>query len=187
MKLFKSILVLIVFSSLWVPVSQATELKQFGSILEMIQDKNDYSLDDGTFKVIDNGVPPVIQLSPQMFQAEAEDLIRENTRRAIFYGIYKTFLHTSIKEVVVIGVPVLFGTTTYKGKYKEKIRITRKSAEKVAKLLLNVNKIEELVREDNYDGIVLHTWSKSMKKALFGDQGPPGPNVFFETLKVTEK
>ncbi|WP_286822738.1 MULTISPECIES: hypothetical protein [unclassified Idiomarina] len=167
--------------------ANSAELKRYDSIRAMISDKNDYSQENGTFKVLDFGTPPTIQFSTQIFPGDLPDVIRASTRRDILYGVYKTFLHTPYEEIVVVGVPVKFKSKSYVTKYREQIRITKSAATEIAKKMLGANTLRDLVEEKDYGGYVIHTWSNLMDKALYNDQGAPGQDAFFKALKSAAK
>lgn len=184
---FINLIIAVFFVAFAVSPASSAELKQYESIRAMISEKGDYSQENGTFKVLDLGTPPTIQLSTQIFPGDYPDVIQASTRRDILYGVYKTFLHTPYEELIVVGVPVKFKSKTYVTKYREQIRITKTAATEIAKRMLGANSLRDLVEEKDYGGYVIHTWSNLMDKALYNDQGAPGQDAFFKALKSAAK
>ena len=150
---FTNLIITVFFVAFAVSPANSAELKQYDSIRAMISDKSDYSQENGTFKVLDLGTLPTIQLSTQIFPGDLPDVIRASTRRDILYGVYKTFLHTSYEEIVVVGVPVKFKSKIYVTKYREQIHITKSAATELAKKMLGANSLRDLVEEKTMVGM----------------------------------
>lgn len=130
----------------------------------------DYSAELGQVKVL--------KVSPLHLQIRAEveaasvrqfpNLMVEQTAEVLAYGVFRTFIHTKANEVTVTALPVL-QTYTDKGTsdkvLKDKavqVRMTRAQAEAVAREVLGVVQLNDLVARET----VGWGWSKPMQQAL---------------------
>ena len=160
-------------------LSQAAS--QYKSIPELIEELNDYSESDGTFKMISKNH---FQLSPQV--AENDYYIDEYVQRSLIYGIYRTFIHTNLKEITVTVVPVVFlGETKYLDQYTQTISITKKQVETIAKKLFGIDRLDKLVKTRS-EGTP-DTWNDLFKKGYYNSLGNPTLAVHFRALTNAQK
>ena len=158
----------------------------FPSVEVMIDDFNDYSTSNGTFKVLAKD-PLHIQLSPQIVQGELPEIIEFYVKRTLVYGIYRVFVHTPADRITVTAVPqeINFHTNDvrYVPGYKRTISITRTEALALIRKYLRVNSLSDLVTETKTgDMIFLNQWIKECNRLYYNDQGHPGLNRFVGEL-----
>jgi len=179
--------------------ANATEPTQFKSVKEMIENFHDYSAEEGTFKVL-NKKPLHIQLSPEFLispeypNAENYDneQIIEDTKRAIVYGIYRTFIHTPNQEITITAIPQTYNHITHKRKYltayKMTANVTKEQALALAQKYVDVAMLSDLVTEITFEGTIINDqWSKNFKRIYFNHSGnPDGLNRFFEELTANK-
>jgi len=147
---------------------------QYSSVEAMINGFHDFSSENGTFKIISK-VPLHIQLSPQEVRDALPKVMEEDTNRAIMYGIYRTFIHTSINKITVTGVPQeIVNIKTHKmqyiPKYKRTVTITKPKALELVKGYLNIISLSDLVTDDK--------WTKDFMRLYYNDRGYPGLDRF---------
>lgn len=158
----------------------------FPSVEAMIEDFNDYSASNGTFKIL--GKEPLhIQLSPQIVQGDFPEVIEEEVKRVLVYGIYRAFVHTPINRIMVTAVPqeINFKTrkTRYVPGYKRTISKTRAEALALVKKYLRINSFSDLVTETKVGNMALpDQWTKDFNRLYYNDQGLPGLNRFVGEL-----
>jgi len=153
----------------------------YGSPEKAIEALGDFESDNGTLKILSKA-PLHIQLSPQVVEGDREDVIRVQTRKALLYGIYRTFIHTKVNEIKVTALPIDLITDEPRNEFKETIAISRAKALSAAQKILGVKSFEELVRGDAAPGIFKDSWSTVFEKGYF-ETGNPGVNKFIEELK----
>jgi len=142
-------------------------------IRKVFIDLNDYPEENGRFKIL-SSTPLHIQLSPTIVDGDRKDVIDEIVKRAIIYGVYRTFIHTKADKVTVTVLPKDLMKNRYFKQYKKTYTVDRSYAIEVSKLLLGQN-LSGLIDESLF-------WSKSFKKGYYSDQGEPGLDRFFTAL-----
>ncbi len=165
--------------------SVAGEVTQYSSVQKMIEEFSDFSTSNGTFKVIENN-PLHIQLSPLEVKRESLENIKQDVNRALIYGIYNAFIHTSIDKITVTVIPQEIDLKTRKTKlltvHKRTISKTRKEAFSLVKKYLSVKSFSNLVTPFKIEGLTFYQWSKDFKRLYYNDQGRPGLNRFVAEL-----
>lgn len=172
---------------LYFPIpSLAGNATKFPSVEAMIEDFNDYSASNGTFKILATE-PLHIQLSPQIAQGNLPEFIEDQVRRALVYGIYRAFIHTPVNQIMVTAVPKEIDLKTWKTRYvpgyKRTISKTREEALALVKKYLRISSFSDLVTETKVRDIVFpNQWTKDFKRLYYNDQGYPGLNRFLGDL-----
>lgn len=168
--------------------SVAGNATTFPSVEAMIEEFNDYSASNGTFKILATD-PLHIQFSPQITQAHyhnPED-IEDEVRRALVYGFYRAFIHTPVNQITVTAVPreinVKTRKTRYVSGYKRTIGKTRAEALALAKKYLRISSFSDLVTETKVADMVFpNHWSKDFDRLYYNEQGYPGIRHFVGEL-----
>jgi len=178
-------LVLVIFLC-FPAVSSAGSISTFPDVKSMIDAFNDYSTSNGTFVVL-KSKPLHIQLSPQVVKGDLPEVIMEQVNRALMYGIYRSFIHTQIKDITVTAVPIEINfrnkNSTLLSKYKKTISISRNKALALVKKYINAASFSDLVTDAKIGTIVIHDqWTKDFKRIYYNDQGSPGLNRFVSEL-----
>ena len=158
----------------------------FPSVEVMINDFNDYSISNGTFKMLEKD-PLHIQLSPQIVQGEFPEIIEFYVKRTLVYGIYRTFIHTPADRVIITAVPqeINFHTNEvrYVSGYKRTISKTRTEALALVKKYLRVDSLSDLVTENEINDMTfINQWTTEFNRLYYNDQGYPGLNRFVGEL-----
>lgn len=158
----------------------------FTSVEAMVEDFNDYSTSNGTFKILTKD-PLHIQLAPQIVQGDFPEVIEEQVKRALVYGIYRTFVHTHTNKIIVTAIPQEINFRTKKKRYvleyKKTISKNRQEALALVKKYLQVNSFPDLVTETKVGDMVFSDqWTKEFNRLYYNDQGYPGLNRFVGEL-----
>lgn len=141
--------------------STSTSVMKFKNVEEMADFTQDFTVEEGTLKVISND-PLHIELTVKE-ENPVEEYAADAMARALLWGVYRTFLHTdanSVKVTVISPAPV-------DGRKSFTASSTREHALKTVKQLLDVREMGELLTERQ-------TWSDAMKRCYYSDFGPPG-------------
>lgn len=141
-----------------------------GDIAEVIEEMNDFSQENNTFAIVKKQ-PLHIRLSPQVVKGDSPETVKSEVLRAATYGVYRTFIHTKEPQVQVTVWPMLTtigpkGAVLSPAKHpKADVTVSREKALEVAKRLLNVTSLDDLVEE--YD-----VWSEAMNNGRYFDRKP---------------
>ncbi len=141
-----------------------------GSISDVIEEMADFSADNNTFAIIQKQ-PLHIRLSPEVVKGDLPKTVKSEVLRAATYGVYRTFIHTKEDQVKVTVQPMLTvigpkGATQNLAKSPlAEVTLTRAKALDVAKRLLKVNTLEQLVNEQG-------SWSEKMQNGRYFDRTP---------------
>lgn len=161
---------LIVLSPLYADAAPS----KFKSVREMMQEFHDYSAEKGTFKVLKSD-PLHIRLSPQVVQGHSRKVIEALTKRALIYGIYRTFIHTDVSRVTVTAVPQEIDFKSDKARYLTKYSMTmtktRDQALAVARKHLRVQMFSDLVLGDGAGEMAFpDTWTEDFSQIYYDDE-----------------
>jgi len=159
---------------------EITKPQQFGSIKEMLTKHGDYSISQGTLKVISNNH---IQISDKCVKDESDSVIEENVKRGLVYIVYRIFIHTNTKNIIVDSIPLQIVFTdkskfTYLKEYKISISIDREFALQILKEKVEINNFEELVETDNNDSA-----NRYFNSMLHNDAEKPTLNIIWKELE----
>lgn len=169
---------LIAFTLIFSSAVYADGPTKFSSVPDMIQQFNDFSTDNGTFKVISKK-PLHIQLSPEVFPNDLKKVISEQTERAAIYGIYRSFIHTDVDKVTVTAIPKIYSKDDYLSADKVTITKTRAQALNDIQKFIPITDFSELTISDEYGH---DETSKEYKQLYYNDQGGAGLNEFFKYI-----
>jgi hypothetical protein len=168
-------------------VSTARAASHFGSITTMFRSLGDFEPEDGTFKIIAKR-PLRVQLVDRVVANDFPEAIRENMKRAVIYGVYRTFAHTDVDTVTVSAVPGEFNPPDTKvrrllEKYRITITASRAHALAHVQQYCPVSSIEALVEDQSYGGsVIADQWIECFEQLQYNDQGGPGLAKFFPGL-----
>lgn len=151
----------------WSATSAAT---QYETAALMFADLGDYDPSDNTLDVISEE-PLVIRISPIAYEGDSAGVMDEQVKRALLYGVYKPFIHTSVDTVTVSAVPVVSAVISEQPKYT--ISISREQALDAIRQFLPKANFSDLVGE--------YGWSDDFYTLYYADRDP-GLNVFFDAL-----
>lgn len=140
--------------------THAAPAKQFKDMVAVGDFTNDYSVELGTLKILKNH-PLHIQLriapeSESKYAAEA-------MFRAFLWGVYRTFLHTSLDQVTV----TVLSPTPVDGHTKMTATVTRARALETVQQIPGVSTWDDLLTKHQ-------TWSEPMKRCMYSSYGKPG-------------
>lgn len=160
---------------------------KFASVSAMMNSLKDYTQENGTFKVL-RKEPLHIQVSPMTFPGDFPDVIDAQVKRAVIYGIYRSFIHTSVDQITVTAIPKELNPRTkssrYLNAYKRTVTKTRKEALDLVRRYLHVASLDALVEDQRIAGsVVPDGWTKAFNRLYYQDQGPPGLTIFFSELE----
>lgn len=143
----------------------------------------DYSVELGQVKILKQS-PLHVQINAEVEAASVRQfpsLMIEQTAEVLSYGLFRMFIHTKAAEVTVTAVPVL-QTISDKGisekVLKDKavqVRMTRSQAERVAREVVGVQSLNDLVAKE----LVGWGWSGPMQKVLGRGLGNKGVDPAF--------
>lgn len=143
----------------------------------------DYSVELGQVKILKRS-PLHVQINAEVEAASVRQfpsLMIEQTAEVLSYGLFRMFIHTKAAEVTVTAVPVL-QTISDKGisekVLKDKavqVRMTRSQAERVAREVVGVQSLNDLVAKE----LVGWGWSGPMQKVLGRGLGNKGVDPAF--------
>lgn len=161
---------------------------QFSSIETMIEEFNDFSVEEGTFKIIKKN-PLHIQLSPKTVPNDLPQNITDGVDRALVYGVYRTFAHTKYTKITVTAIPKETDLKTLKSKLldakKKTITIDRINALTLAKKYLQITDFSDLITETKKGNYTIkNTWTDNFKKIYYNDSGSPGLTKFVQEISM---
>jgi len=160
----------------------------FDSVPEMIEGLNDFTSDDGSFRVL-RDKPLQIQLVEKVVAGDFPEVIRENIQRVIIYGVYRAFVHTDIDTITVSAVPGLLRISDWEIEkllegYRVTVTTTRTDALRYVQKYCKVASMQDLVEDRTYgDYVFPNVWAECFEKLQYNDQGGPGLAVFFENFR----
>ncbi|HEY3567527.1 MAG TPA: hypothetical protein VGP73_06305 [Thermoanaerobaculia bacterium] len=167
--------------------SHGAKPSKFSSVPTMMSSLNDYTQENGTFKTLRRD-PLHIQVSPMVFPGDFPDVIDAEVKRAVIYGIYRSFIHTPVDKITVTAIPKELNPRTkssrYLGAYKRTVTKTRREALDLIRRYLHVSTFDALVEDQHIGGsVVSDVWTKAFNRLYYEDQGPPGLMTFYSELE----
>lgn len=137
--------------------------KQFDTPEAMAEAINDFPPETGHFKVLKRKPLHIrLAINTQGISSEPKYLA-EDFLRAFQWGVWRTFLHTKADQVTVTVV----SPVAVDGHKSMTATVTRAKAEQVARDLLGVKQLADLVTPRG-------TWTDAMKRCRYSDNGKPG-------------
>lgn len=147
---------------------------KFATVMEMIDDRADFSEENGTFKVISTE-PLHIQLATEVVANDLDEVKLAEVRRVALYGVYRTLIHTDAPSVRVSALPMEVTLNPYTARYldspKVEIAVTRDEALRAVAGLIEVDALEGLVTPNADLGIQIDSWSKPFEALYFKPEG----------------
>jgi hypothetical protein len=168
-------------------LSYGAQPSKFGSVQAMIKGLKDYSQENGTFKVLARE-PLHIQLSPLVVPGDFPEVIDAQVKRAVIYGIYRSFVHSPVDRITVTAIPLernpRTDSTRYLSAYKRTVTKTRSQALELVRRHLRVATFDALVTDERVGQFVApDQWTRAFNRLYYQDQGAPGLTRFFSELE----
>lgn len=163
-----------------------SEESKFSNISDMIEEFSDYSNSNGTYKILSLS-PLHIQLSPMVVAGDFPEVIEEMIKRAMIYGVYRSFIHTDINQITVTAIPMEInfkgGKPRYLKGYERTFSINRDNAQQLVQKYLKVSKLSQLITSVKISDMNINDqWTKDFNRIYYNDQGYPGITKFFGDL-----
>ncbi|PHM36180.1 hypothetical protein Xmau_04324 [Xenorhabdus mauleonii] len=153
----------------------AGDKRIFPSIAEAIEDFGDYYPENNSFQLISEK-PLKIRLSPPTYKEDAPDVKENLVKRAIVYGIYRTFINSNNDNVTVVSYLVdsndgkkMTGSPEYTA------TLTKAQALKIVNKYVPVNNLSELINDQC-------SFTEKFNELRYDDSGKKGFNKFFVEL-----
>lgn len=111
----------------------SAELKKYSSVKAMLEDAHDFSIEQGTLKLINNNESDLhIQVSKPTIENEPDKVIIETVKRDIIYVAFQAFAQTSINKITITSVPIDFNNQKkYYNTYRQTVTVTRNKADQI--------------------------------------------------------
>ncbi|TDX83160.1 hypothetical protein [Epilithonimonas xixisoli] len=108
----------------------SSELTKYNSVKEMLEDANDFSIEQGTLKLINNDENDLkIQISKTIVKGELEKSINDIVKRDIVYVAFQAFAQTPINKITITSIPIDYDDKNkYYSNFKKTITVTREQA-----------------------------------------------------------
>ena len=172
-----------------IPISaSATTPDQFPSVKAMITHFGDFKTQDGTFKIIKEK-PLHIILNVEANIYSEPDMIENDIKKAIVYGMYRTFIHTNEQQITVTSTAIPMKNPgqkpsakeiKYLSQFKKTATLDRKKALDLIRRFGVANEFSELVEDWTFNGVIHHNqWSKASEKIRYSHSGLPGVSTFY--------
>ncbi|WP_454907619.1 hypothetical protein [Variovorax gossypii] len=155
----------------------------FSNAEKAFDELGDYSVELGQVKILKQS-PLSVQIKAEVEAATVRispTVMVEKTAEVLAYGIFRMFIHTKANEVTVTAMPVL-QTFSDKGSTEKvlkdkavQVRMTRAEAEKVARDVIGVQTLNDLVAKE----LVGWGWSKPMQMTLGQGRSSKGVDPAF--------
>ncbi|WP_252275201.1 hypothetical protein [Pseudomonas subflava] len=156
------------------PKAPALAPKHFATVGEMIEDRGDYSAENGTFEQI-AAEPLKILIAGTIVPGDLAENNAREVRRAALYGVYRTLIHTGANKVTVVAVPrelnIREGTSRVLDRPTLSITATRAQALEAASRFVKVDTAADLVNPQQEYGIQLDSWKPEFEAVYMSDQG----------------
>lgn len=110
----------------------ASSPTKFSHVRDALNSFGDYTEENETLHVISTD-PLHLQLSPLMFPGDDPGVVADDVKRAMVYGVYRTFIPTDARRVTVTVIPRLVnnGRTDSRrlvSSYEQRATVTRERA-----------------------------------------------------------
>lgn len=142
----------------------------FSNAEKAFDELGDYSVELGQVKILKQS-PLQVQINAEVEAATVRQFpsaMVDQMAEVLAYGLFRMFIHTKVNEVTVTALPVL-QTISDKGTAEKalkdkavQVRMTRAQAEKVAREVIGVQNLNDLVAKE----LVGWGWAKPMQNAL---------------------
>ena len=145
---------------------EATQPQQFESVAEMIEDRADFSEENGTFKVMSTN-PLHIQLAAQVVANDLPEVVLSEVQRVAIYGVYRTLIHTNVDKVRVTAVPMEVTVNPRSSRYLKSptvdLQVNRNQALRAVAAKIPVESLSDLVDQTAYPD----SWSKPFESLYY--------------------
>ncbi|MCT2409438.1 hypothetical protein NZD88_17955 [Chryseobacterium antibioticum] len=110
-----------------------SELKKYKSVKEMLEDAHDFTVEQGTLKLINTDEKNLhIQVSKPIIEGDSDKTINETVKRDIIYVAFQAFAQTSINKITITSIPIdLNDKKKYYNEYKSTVTVTRDRADQI--------------------------------------------------------
>lgn len=168
------------------PKQQETESlckSDYATTLEAFTDLGDYYADNNSLEIISEA-PLHIRLSNLAVQGDHPDVKELMVKRAVIYGIYRSFIHTNKDEVTVTSYLIdMNNKKKLPGSPEYSVKITKKQALDIIKKYIPVQDYSDLIAKDGYGC----SFSEDFNRVRFNDQNENEFNAFFSDLSSANK
>lgn len=156
------------------------KLDKFATVQEMIADYNDFHPENNSYELISEK-PLHIRLSAVVSKDAHPESVQADLKRAMIYGIYKSFIHTDINEITVTVNPVVIQSWN---PYRAELRSTQSTTLKKNRqqALADVQHFLPVANLTELLGGKELTWTKEFNQLQFTDQGGVGLNNFYSYI-----
>jgi hypothetical protein len=170
------------------PESNANKepLKKYRDVSAMMKGTNEYSEENGTFKIISQ-TPLHIQLSKPALEGDSDDEIKQEVKRNIVSVGFRTFAQTDIDELKITSIPMKVSMQNakefiYIQQYQQTLHLKREKAKAVLQKYYGHTDFTKLFGEQVTGIYMAELPTKEFKKMLFNDQGEPTLDKVFTQL-----
>lgn len=155
----------------------------YKTVLDAFTDLGDYYADNNSLEIISEE-PLHIRLSNLAVQGDHPDVKEMMVKRAVIYGIYRSFIHTNKDEVTVTSYLIDMNNKKKLPSSPEySATITKKQALDIIKKYLPVQSYADLIAKDGYGC----SFSEDFNRVRFNDQNESEFNAFFGDLISANK
>lgn len=155
----------------------------YKTALDAFTDLGDYYADNNSLEIISE-TPLHIRLSNLAVQGDHPDVKELMVKRAVIYGIYRSFIHTNKDEVTVTSYLIdMNNKKKLPGSPEYSVKITKKQALDIIKKYLPVQDYSDLIVKDGYGC----SFSEDFNWVRFNDQNENEFNAFFSDLSSANK
>ncbi|WP_418132389.1 hypothetical protein [Morganella morganii] len=155
----------------------------YKTALDAFTDLGDYYADNNSLEIISEA-PLHIRLSNLAVQGDHPDVKELMVKRAVIYGIYRSFIHTNKDEVTVTSYLIdMNNKKKLPGSPEYSVKITKKQALDIIKKYIPVQDYSDLIAKDGYGC----SFSEDFNQVRFNDQNENEFNAFFSDLSSANK
>lgn len=104
-----------------------SQLIQYNSVKEMLENAHDYTVEEGTLKFINEDKNKLhIQVSKPIVEGDIDKVIKEIVKRDLVYVAFQVFAQTSTDKITITSIPIsLEDRTKYYSDYKITLTVTK--------------------------------------------------------------
>ncbi len=162
-------------------------VSKFSSVIAMLESFRDYVSEYGTLKVLSEE-PLHIQLSPRLIAGEESKVIGRMVDDAIIYGIYRSYVHTSIDSITVTVIPLELDMETreslYLKNYIKTLSISREEAFSLIKKYLDIELFSDLILKK---GGLPNQWSFDFDSLINDSNNPKMKKLMMDLERIGSK
>lgn len=156
---------------------EPNEPEERPSFRQMMNDRNEYSEEAGTL-IIKSESPLEVTLYTTDAIKQSDEIKTEDMRKAVLYGIYRTFIHTNEPEITVTAHPLdIKSFNPYEAEknhtLKVSVSVTREQAfEAVQRLIPDTTSFDDLTTVKTVGGLTLEDeWTDAFGKLYWNAEG----------------